>query len=443
MNIGRENEYIEFKQSTSELDDAMKDISAILNKHNRGILYFGVKNNGDVIGQQVGANTERDISRKIYESIEPKIYPLIELLEDNNNKYFKISFTGNNKPYSSKGIYYIRTADESRIMSQQELAIMFRKQHYYDEWESEITKYDINDIDDKSLEDFYKSAVNCGRLEMAEYNKEQLLIILNLLVEGKLTNAGYYLFGKNPNINLKLSVFATNEKLTFIDMQLEQGNIFQLFNKAINYIHSNIHWRVEIGKVKREEIPEIPVRAIREIVINSFAHAKYIAETEHEINIHPGKVVIYNPGSFPDDLSPLDFVNKDHNSIKRNPIILDVLFRSKDVEKAGSGFKRVYQLCDKENVKCFYNTDKYGFSFGFTRKNGTISVINNDTIDLTENEKFVYNTLKNNSKTTREELSELLDKSERTIQRILNSLVQKGFIIRVGSTRYGYWEIIK
>lgn len=61
MNLGRQNEYIEFKQSTSELDDAMKDISAILNKHGRGILYFGVKNNGDIVGQQIGSETERDI----------------------------------------------------------------------------------------------------------------------------------------------------------------------------------------------------------------------------------------------------------------------------------------------------------------------------------------------------------------------------------------------
>ena len=48
MNLGKENEQIEFKESTSELSDALIDITAILNKHNCGTLYFGVKNNGDV-----------------------------------------------------------------------------------------------------------------------------------------------------------------------------------------------------------------------------------------------------------------------------------------------------------------------------------------------------------------------------------------------------------
>lgn len=42
MNLGKETERIEFKKSTSELKQAMNSISAILNKHGEGILYFGV-----------------------------------------------------------------------------------------------------------------------------------------------------------------------------------------------------------------------------------------------------------------------------------------------------------------------------------------------------------------------------------------------------------------
>lgn len=34
-------------------------------------------------------------------------------------------------------------------------------------------------------------------------------------------------------------------------------------------------WKVEIGEISRVDILEIPTRAIREVVINRFAHAKY------------------------------------------------------------------------------------------------------------------------------------------------------------------------
>ena len=46
MNLGIETETLEFKKSTGELKEAMNSISAILNKHQQGEIYFGVKPDG-------------------------------------------------------------------------------------------------------------------------------------------------------------------------------------------------------------------------------------------------------------------------------------------------------------------------------------------------------------------------------------------------------------
>ena len=46
MNLGMENETLEFKKSTSELDEGVISLSSMLNKHGEGTLYFGVKNVG-------------------------------------------------------------------------------------------------------------------------------------------------------------------------------------------------------------------------------------------------------------------------------------------------------------------------------------------------------------------------------------------------------------
>ena len=50
-NIGMEPEQIEYKKTTGELKEAIISIVAILNKHGSGELYFGVRNNGDILGQ--------------------------------------------------------------------------------------------------------------------------------------------------------------------------------------------------------------------------------------------------------------------------------------------------------------------------------------------------------------------------------------------------------
>lgn len=60
-----ESETLELKKSTSELKEAVVSISAMLNKHGRGEVYFGIQDDGVVVGQQLGKNTARDISRAI------------------------------------------------------------------------------------------------------------------------------------------------------------------------------------------------------------------------------------------------------------------------------------------------------------------------------------------------------------------------------------------
>ncbi len=40
MNIGEENEYIEFKKSTAETEKAIISMSAMLNKHGKGTVFF-------------------------------------------------------------------------------------------------------------------------------------------------------------------------------------------------------------------------------------------------------------------------------------------------------------------------------------------------------------------------------------------------------------------
>ena len=73
----KESETLELKKSTSDLKEALISIVAILNKHRKGELYFGIKNNGEVVGLTVAEKTIRDISKAVSDNIEPKIFPKI------------------------------------------------------------------------------------------------------------------------------------------------------------------------------------------------------------------------------------------------------------------------------------------------------------------------------------------------------------------------------
>ncbi len=441
MTIGQENETLEFKSSTGERKEALESIVAILNKHCRGTLFFGVDDNGFVVGQQVSDSTKKDIATIINDLIDPKITPSIETPVVDGKTIIKVSFCGNNRPYSVNGKYLIRVGTQNRKMSTEELKRLIKNEDYSSKWEEEITDKTLDDVDDAALIDFYNSAKRCGRLEMDEFNKEKLLVSLELVSNGYLKNGGYALFGKDAKIGLKLAIYATENKVTFLDLKMIQGNIYTLVGEALKYVLNHINWRVEIGSRKREEIPEIPELALREIIVNSFAHANYEVAPEIEIGIHPNVIEIYNPGTFPDELTPLDFINKNLPSYKRNRLILDVLFRSKDVEKAGTGFQRVNELCNSQNVSWTFRKEAYGFFFEFIRTNVHLNVQIKEK--LSETEQIVYNLLSLNQGISKAEISERISKSEKTVQRIIAGLLRKGLIRRVGSNKSGYWEIIE
>lgn len=95
----KETETVELKKSTGLLKQALISICAILNKHGQGELYFGVENNGRVVRQQVTESTLRQISQKISENIEPKIYPSIEKIILQNKPCIRIKFEGKERSY--------------------------------------------------------------------------------------------------------------------------------------------------------------------------------------------------------------------------------------------------------------------------------------------------------------------------------------------------------
>ena len=446
MNLGEENEVLEFKKSTSELKEAMDDICSILNKHGYGTLYFGVKPKGDVCGQEISTSTLNDVATYIKTAIRPMIYPQIDKVTIDGLDIIKVEFKGNERPYSSYGRFFKRVFDRAELVSPEELKHMMLNNDFTSIWENNPTPYGLETLDSKALKSFYNKSVACGRLEpLEEYDEESLLTILGLYKEGKLNNAGYYLFSSKESTVLKMAIYATDARINFTDMNRVHGNIFNLIDIATQYISDHMNWRVEFEEksTSRIEIPEVPIEAIREVVVNAFAHANYRSFTEHEITITPTVIEIYNPGEFPLNYKPEDFATKKMGSMPRNKKILDVLYKSKSVEVQGSGLRKIFNLCEKHKVKYEYLLHDFGFRFIFHRKNVTVNVTQNVTVKLIDTDYAILKILKQNPESTREILANKVGRTIRTIQRSLDKLTKAGRIIRIGSDKTGYWEVVE
>lgn len=95
----------------------------MLNKNNYGVLYFGINNEGEVVGQQIGKDTTKDISVQIKNNIRPVVNPSISINKINEKEIIKVEVYGEDTPYSAYGRYYIRSDDEDLVMTNSQLTI--------------------------------------------------------------------------------------------------------------------------------------------------------------------------------------------------------------------------------------------------------------------------------------------------------------------------------
>ena len=211
-------------------------------------------------------------------------------------------------------------------------------------------------------------------------------------------------------------------------MNFSQPSITELEEK---YVIDAMDWRVEFGSgLERQEIPEIPVDAIREAVINAFAHRQLESGQSVEIAVSRSFIEIYSPGKFPEGVEPEQFIREIRKPIRRNPLITRTLYYSKDMESFATGLKRIYDACDAAECKVEFYGDDYGFTVRFYRhcgdgwnqalsasleKRGTQSGTQDDS-QAAASEKLIK-LIRENSKATRKQMAETLSVSIRTIQR--------------------------
>ncbi len=450
----RETETLELKKSLTQLKEGVISLSSMLNKKHEGEVIFGINDDGKVFDITVGDNTLAQITQEIRNNLKP--LPDIEIKVENieGKTVIKVQARGEDTPYSAYGRYYIRINESDNSMNADRLQKFFEeKEDNYSRWEKKETAFGPDDVDEDLLLECIRAANEVGRLDYVYTNAKEALTKFGLLTDdGRLNNAGLYLFGTSKPVIIKEACFPTDSRSEFGEIKEFRGNIFECINEAIKYIQNNITFKSEIIGLKRVETPEIPVKAIREIVINSFAHRSYAKEGDYnQYAVYRSYVRIYNAGSIIHDTDPKDFAEGRVGSKIRNPLIAAVLYKCGYIDAFGTGFDRTFSLCDKTGTQYEYYNDEFGFTFTFGRN---VYYIDEHPQELREdvNEKYgpvkvdldkrLLMLLKINKHMTIPELSKKTGRSEPTIHRHLSKLIEEGKLVRLGSRKNGSWEVM-
>ncbi len=253
-----------------------------------------------------------------------------------------------------------------------------------------------------------------------------------------LRNAGVLLFAENPQKFFPESFltcvrFRGLDKSEVLDRQDFKGTIVDQIDGAFEFIRQRQQVAYVIGEsIKREERFEYPLLALREVIVNAVMHRDYLYQNSRVyLNLFADRLEVENPGGLMRGMQIRDLGKL---SIRRNPLIAEMLQRIGYVEAIGSGMSRV-QAVLKQNGNPPYEVDSSDF-FRITLYPRDVKY---SSVKLTSRQVRLLALMKNEKEVTKREIAELLGTSDDTALRELKSLEVQGVIKHTGigkATRY-------
>lgn len=309
----------------------------------------------------------------------------------------------------------------------------------------------VEDLNHDFIRGMLRLGVEKNRISEASLTEpiEDILAKLELLKDGKPTNAAAMLFAKDTSnyhqFRVRLARFRGTDKNEFIDNQQASGNFLQLLDAGMSFFFKHLSLSGKItNKLQREEELEIPAGALREAYINALCHCMWERDNVTiGIAIYDDRVEIENPGIFKDPINP-ESIKSAHPSIPYNPTIAEVLFRSGYLENWGSGAKRIIDLCKEHGIPEPIWVDNHGFiSICFFKSNKAYAqnVLKDVLKELTDRQRVIIDNVLKDANVTIAQLAENLDVDERTIRRDITTLQKSGILHREGGRKDGQWVI--
>lgn len=357
MNLGKENETREFKLSTSELKESMVSISAMLNKSGTGTIYFGVGDDGEVKGMQIGKSTLKDIANMISLTIKPTIYPIIEEKIDEDKHYIILSVNGTTGPYSYKGAYYIRVGEEDKLADNDILRKLLSSS-------SDFLREKPAYQDKLSFSSFFASLGSLGKKPDNNLSYYRHIGLVNSSGE---FNYQAELMSDTSPVSIKVSTFQGLDK----DIQVgrkECGKkpLFIALEEASSYVNSLNETRIYFpnGKTERKEENLFDYASFREAWVNAVVHNDWMSMIPPAIYIYDNRLEILSYGGLPLHLDEESFFNGVSHPV--NPSLFNMFELLNIVEANGHGVKKIVSSYGEKAFSIGENLIIVTIPFAFT-----------------------------------------------------------------------------
>lgn len=452
----KEDYTLELKERVN--NDIKKEIVAFANSDGGEIL-IGINKSGAVIGvQNIDQEMER-ISNMIRDGIRPDLtyYTSVDIIKEGNFEIIKVGVQrGEKRPYhlSDKGLrsngVYVRHGITAAPASEERIRQMIK--------ESDGDTFDrMRSLNQQLNFDFATKYFQESNLTFTSENKRSLNLIDK---DGYYTNAAL-LLSEQCEHTIKCAVYSGTDKMAFQARKEFSGSILQQLTDVYEYLDLLNNKNTRIESLKRVDFKDYPDYAIREALINSIVHRDYNFSGSILLNIYKDRVEFVSLGSLVQGITIRDMMHG--VSQTRNTVIANVFYRLELIESYGTGVQRIMKSYDGElRAPSFSiapasvvvtlpnrNYNSRSGSFGNSRNNteayGNINenLPRYGNVELTDTEAKVIDYIISRGQVTTKEIENLLQKSYFPVNLLLNRLIDKGVITRVGKARATKYKLAK
>lgn len=328
-----ESQTIEYKETFT--DKIKKEIAGFLNGDETAYIYLGVDDDTRKVIRSFSGEERHSYEEKISNWASTAFYPSAVSLVNvhTDNEPFCIEVTpGNLTPYQLKKksslFTYVRNNSLTEPASAESIKKLINK--------SSLDSFDEQSSDIQQLSfDYLKKEFNKIH---KDFDPKNLSGFLNK--DKKYSNTALLLSEENLYTST-VAIFGSEKTLgSLIDSRRFKGSIFEQIDKILEYIDLNNHNRTEItGDPQRKERRDFPPVAIREGLINAFAHRSYIDMGVVQVKIYSDRIEILSPGPLPGGLTVKDVLAG--RNYPRNHNVVYALRFLKYVEDLGTGIDRI------------------------------------------------------------------------------------------------------
>lgn len=297
-------------------------------------------------------------------------------------------------------------------------------------------------IDEKAVATFIRRARDERQFPLAEETAVvDVLTHLHLLSDGRVTNAGVLLFGRDPQRFLPcaevrcMHFHGTEVQRPVPFYRVFKGNLFEQVDQAVDFVLSKVNRSVGT-RAEGTRAPvhhEIPRDMVAEAIVNAVAHRDYTSGAAIQVSVFSNRIEVWNPGELLPPLTP-ESLRLPHRSVLRNPRIAEALFLAHYIEKYGTGTLMMIRESREHSLpEPSFGGNQPG-EFGTTVWRDWLTEEVMAELGLNERQKKGLAFLKLNGTITNREYQSEAGTIARTATRDLKKLVEIGLLRQIGTT---------